>query len=85
MTSNGMPEDPVLAMLGELRACDVDAARARRLRRRCHRVLEGQRTPMRRPRKHEARAWRLVHLVAGVWCLLYLFLIFRRAADVYRF
>ena len=83
MTSDDLQEDPVFPLLGELRTWDVDAARAQRLRRRCHRVLEAQRTSTFRPRNNHARAWPFVHVVAGAWCLLYLLLILRRAVDVY--
>jgi hypothetical protein len=86
MRPNETGEDPVLAALRELRPCDVSAARARRLRSRCHRGLERQHAVKRAPRSGSADVWRRsVRVFAGAWCVIYLLETIRRAAAVYGF
>jgi len=85
MRPNDSPGDAVLATLRELPTCDVRAARARQLRARCHRVLEMRDASSHVPRGGETRAWRAGGVVAGAWCVLYLFEVLRRAASVYGF
>ena len=81
---DGQNGDP-LAALASLRTCDVSRRHARRLRRRCHAVLQ----PASAPEVLEATPTGTVlrRIVApalgGAWCLAYLAEIMRRAAAVY--
>jgi hypothetical protein len=85
MRPNDIQGDAVLATLGELRTYDVGAARAQRLRTRCHRALAMQVSSRDMPRSREAGGWRTGRVLAGVWCVLYVFEILRLAAAVYGF
>jgi len=76
--------DDILAAVASLRTYDVSPRRTRRLRRRCHAMLQ---TPP--PTTSGALAIGTVFrriigpALGGAWCLAYLVEIFRRAAAVY--
>lgn len=87
MTCNGSDYDSLFAAVATLTMRDVDERRANRLRSRCHNICDAQR------RRH-ARDGTLHHLsfrrgvapaAAGVWCVVYLAEIIRRAAEIYGF
>ena len=85
MNATDYDEDPVLRTLRELRRIDVSPSRAERLRARCHRRLEAQ-DPGGQVSHSDARGWRqVVGILAGAWCVLYLFETIQRAAAVYWF
>ena len=86
MTPNEMLDDAVLSSLRGLPACDVSRARAERLRTRCHKELAAQ-EPSRHSsaRDSEARWHRGVFVVAGAWCVLYLWATIYDAVGVYVF
>jgi hypothetical protein len=87
MTGDDTDNDPLFEAVARLRMRDVDQRRGDRLRRRCHSVIESQRR--RRARDGTLRPvsfWRVIGpAVAGVWCVVYLAEIIRRAAEVYGF
>jgi hypothetical protein len=86
MRPNDIQGDAVLAtLLRELRTYDVSSARAQRLRTRCHSGLTMQHSSSHLPRSREAGAWRAGRVIAGAWCVVYLFETLRRAAAVYGF
>ena len=85
MRPNDIQGDAVLATLRELRTYDVIPARAQRLRTRCHSGLMRQDSSRHLPRSREAGVWRAGRVLAGAWCVLYLFETLRRAAAVYGF
>ena len=85
MRPNDIQADAVLAALRELRTYDVSAVRAQRLRTRCHRGLTMPDSYRYLPRSSEAGVWRAGRVLAGAWCVLYLFETLRRAAAVYGF
>ena len=74
-------EDDVLASLADLRRRDVSPARARRLRRRCHALLQAE-PPA--PRSTWP-AFRRVAVpgLAAAWCVAYLAAIIRYTAAVF--
>jgi hypothetical protein len=77
--------DPVLAAVAALRTCDVSQRHARRLRRRCHLVLQ---TPASTDPSHVAANGGIFRRIvgpalAGVWCVAYLVEILRRAAAYF--
>jgi hypothetical protein len=75
-------QDPLFAAIPELRTYDVTPARAQRLRERCHRGLRLQHAA--RVHRLEPTVWpRIVRIVAGAWCVLYVLETIRRAAAVY--
>ena len=84
MRPNEIQGDEVLATLRELRTYDVSSARKQRLRTRCHSGLTMQ-DSRQLPRSREAGVWRAGRVLAGAWCVLYLFETLRRAAAVYGF
>jgi hypothetical protein len=85
MRSDDIQGDAVLATLRELSTYDVPAHRAQRLRTRCHHHLALQHSSRNLPRSREAGGWRTGRVLAGVWCVLYVFEILRFAAAVYGF
>jgi hypothetical protein len=76
-------DDPVLAALHELHACDVSAARAQRLRARCQTYLKTQGVSRHLPLTSRAGVWRALRALAAAWCVVYLVETLRRAAAVY--
>jgi hypothetical protein len=87
MTSDELDHDPLFRALSTLRMRDVHQRRADRLRRRCHAVFEARRTrPARLAMLHHVSFRRVIGpAVAGVWCIVYLAEIIRRAREVYGF
>lgn len=84
MSGNEIENDAALAALRVLRAYDVSSARAQRLRAECHRLLTRQATSGHAPTKDDHHAWQpALHVFAGVWCLVYLLEMFRRALVAY--
>ena len=75
MSANDGDQD-VLANLANLRRCDVSERRSRRLRRRCHTILQ---EPVAVPPMNP----RVVPAIAGAWCLAYLVEIIRYTVAVY--
>jgi hypothetical protein len=78
------PDDDFLRSLAGLRACDVSDRRSRRLRRRCHALLQQPR-PNRAGAMTMGTAFQRVigPALGGAWCLAYLVEIVRRAVAVY--
>ena len=78
------PDDDVLASLATLRTCDVSQPRSRRLRRRCHAVLQAE-PPVERLSWMVDGAFRrnIVPALGGAWCLAYLVEIVRCTAAIY--
>jgi hypothetical protein len=86
MTSDEIDNDPVFGAIATLRMRDVSRARADRLRGRCHAVFESQRRSRARSGTLSQVSFRrVVAPAAGVWCIVYLVEIIRRAAEVYGF
>jgi hypothetical protein len=85
MTSDEL--DPLFRELATLQMRDVSERRADRLRSRCHAVFEARRrTPARFAMVRPVSFRRVIGpAVAGVWCIVYLTEIIRRAAEVYGF
>ena len=79
--------DPLFDEVATLRMRDVSERRADRLRRRCHAVIESQRRRRARDGTLRPVSFRRVigPAVAGVWCIVYLAEIIRRAAEIYGF
>lgn len=70
--------------LRELRRYDISAARAQRLRERCHRALQAQHGSSPDPRAGTThRPQRAVRVLVGAWCSVYLFETIRRVVAVY--
>ena len=86
MKPNVMPDDPVLSALRSLHGCDVSRTRAERLRARCHEELAAQ-EPSGQPSARDSEVvWhRGVFVVAGAWCVLYLWAAIYNAVGVYVF
>jgi hypothetical protein len=81
MRSSDVEKEALMTALGELRTYDVSAIRADRLRARCHRVLEMRSAPA---CPSDGLSWPpVVRLLAGAWCIVYLFETIRRTAAVY--
>ena len=87
MNAHDEQNDHLLAAVAELGTHDVSDRHARRLRARCHAVLQApsrREAPARRARVTLVR--RIIGpALAGAWCLAYLVEIVRRAAAVYGF
>ena len=84
MTVDEGPDDRTLDAIASLPAYDVSERHARRLRRRCHAVLQTQaRTPA--PAMEDVSMFRRVvgPALGGAWCLAYLVEMVRRLAEVY--
>ena len=73
--------------LAGLKTFDVDRRRAERLRARCHASLRARARKAARPaiRDHAWLKRAVASGAAGVWCLVYLLEIIRRAALIYGF
>jgi hypothetical protein len=78
------PDADLLASLASLRACDVSHRRSRRLRRRCHAMLQAEPSRERLPWMVDGAFQRdIVPALGGAWCLAYLVEIVRRTAAIY--
>ena len=86
MTPDDGQDDPILAAVASLKTGDVSRNRARRLRRRCHAVLQTESEPG-TPAVTVTIGTAFQRIIApalgGAWCLAYLVEIVRRAAAVY--
>ena len=77
-------DDRFLDGLAGMRTYDVSRRRSRRLRRRCHAVLQAEPPPTRLAMVDGALFRRIIGpALGGAWCLAYLAEIVRRAAAVY--
>jgi hypothetical protein len=77
-------DDDFLASLARLRTCDVSQHRSRRLRRRCHAMLQAEPSVERMSRMVDGAFRRdIVPALGGVWCLAYLVEIVRCTAAIY--
>ena len=85
MTVDDGQNGHTLAALASLRTYDVSQRHARRLRRRCHALLQPQPPPETSAAKRNGTAFRriIAPALGGAWCLAYLVEIMRRAAAVY--
>ena len=87
MTADGddKPDDEVLGSLAGLRACDVSQRRSRRLRRRCHVMLQAQPSVERVSWMVDGALFRrvIVPALAGAWCLAYVVEIIRCTGAIY--
>jgi hypothetical protein len=79
--------DDVLASLARLRTCDVSQPRSRRLRRRCHAVLQAEPSVERFSWMVDGAPFRrhIVPALGGAWCLAYLVEIVRCTAAIYAY
>ena len=79
------PNDDTLAAVASLRTPDVSPRRARRLRRRCHALLQAQPGPKKSAVMMKGTAFQRIigPALGGAWCVAYLVEIIRRAAAVY--
>jgi hypothetical protein len=87
MTADDIDNDPLFDEVATLTMRDVNERRADRLRRRCHAVIESQRRRRAPDGTLRPVSFRRVigPAVAGVWCIVYLAEIIRRAAGIYGF
>jgi hypothetical protein len=85
MTVDDGQNDHTLAAVASLRTPDVSQRRARRLRRRCHVLLQAQPGPKKSAAMMNGTAFQRIigPALGGAWCLAYLVEIIRRAAAVY--
>jgi len=85
MTVDDDEDDPTLGAVAKLSAYDVSQRHTRRLRHRCHAVLQPPARQERSvPRLDGTAVQRLVApALGGAWCLVYLVEIMRRAAALY--
>jgi hypothetical protein len=85
MSVDDGPDGHTLAALASLRTRDVSRHRARRLRSRCHALLQPQSPPETSAATPNGTAFRRIVAPAlgGAWCVAYLVEIMRRAAAVY--
>jgi hypothetical protein len=87
MTVDGddKPDDDVLASLARLRTCDVSQRRSRRLRRRCHAMLQAEPSAERLSWMVDGSRFRrsIIPALGGAWCLAYLVEIIRCTAAIY--
>jgi len=85
MTVDDEQEDGLQASVASLRTYDVSPRHARRLRRRCHALLQIQASPTRSIGTVVATSFQrvLAPAVGVAWCLFYLVEISRRAAAAY--
>ena len=77
--------DDILAAVASLRTVDVSQRHARRLRGRCHALLQAEPGPKRPAVMSIGTAFQRIigPALGAAWCLAYLFEIMRRAAAVY--
>jgi len=87
MREDEIDTDQLFRAFATLRMRDVHQRRANRLRNRCHAVLESQRrTAAGTGVLRDVSPRRLIGpAVAGLWCIVYVAEIIRRAAEVYGF
>ena len=85
MTGDDGQNGHTLAALASLRTRDVSRRHARRLRSRCHALLQPQATPETSAAMRNGSAFRriIAPALGGAWCIAYLVEIVRRAAAVY--
>jgi hypothetical protein len=84
MTVDDGEADPTLGAVARLSAYDVSQRHTRRLRRRCHAVLQPPGQERSVPRLDGRALQRVVApALGGAWCLVYLVEIMRRAAGLY--
>ena len=85
MTGDRRAERSHLAALASLRTRDVSRRHARRLRSRCHALLQPQATPETSAAMRNGTAFQriIAPALGGAWCVAYLVEIVRRAAAVY--
>ena len=78
-------DDDLLASLARLRTCDVSQRRSRRLRRRCHVMLQAQPSVERMSWMVDGALFRrvIVPALAGAWCLAYVVEIIRCTGAIY--
>ncbi|HXW03761.1 MAG TPA: hypothetical protein VD833_00900 [Vicinamibacterales bacterium] len=86
MTSHDIRNDPVLAALGDLPACDVDEIRAHRLRRRCRAVLTAKPRGAIAASPLASLPWRRVlgPAVVAMWTALYVLATLQQAIAIFR-
>ncbi len=74
-----------LTVLASLRTRDVSRRHARRLRNRCHALLQPEAVPETSAAMRNGTAFRriIAPALGGAWCVAYLVEIVRRAAAVY--
>ena len=78
--------DPMLALLRELRTYDASPTRVQRLRARCHSGLQTNDSSRQSSQSNKAGAWaRAVGMLAGAWCVVYLLETIREAAAAFGF
>jgi hypothetical protein len=79
------PDDDVLASLARLRTCDISQRRSRRLRRRCHAMLQAEPSVERLSWMVDGSPFRrnIVPALGGAWCLAYLVEIIRCTVAIY--
>jgi hypothetical protein len=77
--------DPVLAAVANLRACDVSQRNVRRLRRQCHVMLQAASSTTASSGMADGGVFRrlVCPTLAGLWCVAYVIEILRRAAATY--
>ncbi len=85
MTVDDEEQDRILASVAGLRTYDVSERRVRRLRRRCHTVLQTPAQPARSTEMMMETPFKRVvaPALAVAWCVAYLVEIVRSAAAVY--
>jgi hypothetical protein len=79
------PDGDVLASLARLRTCDVSQRRSRQLRRRCHGMLQSERSVDRLSWMVDGAPFRrnIVPALGGAWCLAYVVEIVRCTVAIY--
>ena len=85
MTGDDRQDNHALDALASLRTRDVSGRHARRLRSRCHALLQPSSPPETSAAAPAGTAWQTIVAPAlgGAWCIAYLVEIVRRAAAVY--
>ncbi len=85
MTSEDAQNDPVLAVLGQLRGYDVDELRAHRLRVRCRAALVAERRAADAAGTMEGTVWSRIVApgLLGAWCAVYVVEVMLRVAAIY--
>ena len=85
MTSEDAQNDPVLAVLGQLRGYDVDRLRAHRLRVRCRAAFVAERRAADGAGTMDDTVWSRIVApgLLGAWCAIYLVEVMRCAAAIY--
>ena len=85
MTSDGLDNDPVLAVLSELRTQDVDMRRAHALQVRCRAALAEQKRAADAATTAGSVRWMAVvgPALLAAWCAIYVVEIVRLAGVIY--